>query len=301
MRGIYIVANDRVGENAIALLNSIRAFDPEVLVYLIPFNNDYIQVASALSDLHQVQVFPDLVFLEEFTQQMGKIFDRDFLRLPNKMRKLIAWFGPLDQFLYIDTDILVFQKIADVMNYLAEYDFLCCDYHHAGEGLKNVFSDIVPQQQILSSEQLQDVFNSGFWGSKKGAISLEQMDALLRECAAHREYFDFSQQTTDQPLLNYLVLKAMPKRLNLVRTMEHAPGSWAGSPHFQERDGILYDNVQPLWYLHWAGIAMQPNSPYRSIWEHYRYLQGQQFQFALPEPSLPQPIWRRALSRLIAQ
>ena len=37
-RGIYIVGNDRVVENAIALLNSIRSYDPEVLVFLIPFS-----------------------------------------------------------------------------------------------------------------------------------------------------------------------------------------------------------------------------------------------------------------------
>ena len=40
-RGIYIVANDRVIENAITLLNSIRYYDPEVTVYLIPFNENY--------------------------------------------------------------------------------------------------------------------------------------------------------------------------------------------------------------------------------------------------------------------
>jgi hypothetical protein len=299
MRGIYIVANDRVGENAIALLNSIRAFDAEVPVYLIPFNDEYAGIAQALAELHQVQVFPDLEFLEQFTHRIGKIFDRDFLRLPNKMRKLAAWFGPLDQFLYIDTDILVFQKIADVLNYLSEYDFLCCDYHHAGEGLKNIFAETVRQQGLFSQEQLQDVFNSGFWGSKKGVISEMQMYELLRECAAHREYFDFSQQTTDQPILNYLVLKAMPKRLNLVRTMAQAPGSWAGSKHFQEKDGILYDNGQPLWYLHWAGIAMQPNSPYRSLWQHYRSLKGEQFQFTIPDQPVQQkPLWQRALTKL---
>jgi hypothetical protein len=299
MRGIYIVANDRVSENAIALLSSIRAYDCDVPVYLIPFDNNYQQVAATLSELYQVQVFPDLEFLEQFTNKIGEIFDRDFLRLPNKMRKLIAWFGPLDEFLYIDTDILVFQKIADVMDYLADYDFLCCDYHHAGEGLKNVFSEYV-RQGLFNEAQLQDVFNSGFWGSKKGVISEAQMYELLQECAAHREYFDFSQQTTDQPIMNYLVLKAMPKRLNLVRTVEKAPGSWAGSRHFQEKDGILYDNDQPLWYLHWAGIAMQPGSPYRSVWEHYRYRNQAKPESIASPPSPSKPLWKRALAKLTA-
>jgi hypothetical protein len=272
MRGIYIVGNDRVRENAIALLNSIRYHDPTVPVYLIPFDDNYHQIAAALAQQHQVQLFPDLALLDAFTTRIGEIFDRNFLALPNKMRKLVAWFGPLNEFLYIDTDILVFQKIADVLDYLTDYDFLCCDYHHVGEGLRNIFSEKVKTQGIFSTSQLQDVFNSGFWGSKQGAINPSQMEQLLRECAAHRDYFDFSQNTTDQPILNYLVLKSMPRRLNLVRTVKQAPGSWAGSSHFQEKDWILYDHGQRLWYLHWAGIAMQPGNPYRSLWEYYRHL-----------------------------
>lgn len=91
-RGIYIVANDRVMDNAIALLNSIRFYDPEVPVYLIPFNENYHKVAEKLSTLHNVQLFPNLELIEQFTNRIGEIFDRDFLALPNKMRKLVAWF-----------------------------------------------------------------------------------------------------------------------------------------------------------------------------------------------------------------
>jgi lipopolysaccharide biosynthesis glycosyltransferase len=271
-RGIYIVANNKVKENAIALLNSIRLYDSETEIFLIPFNDDYEDLATILQERHQVQIFPDLEFLEQFTGTIANTFDRDFLALPNKMRKLIAWFGPLDEFLYIDTDIIVFEKIADTLNYLSESSFICCDYHYKGRNLKDIFSPLVKEQNIFSEQELQDVFNSGFWASKKEAISYAKMIELLQECAAHREYFDFSSQTTDQPILNYLVLKAIPKRLNLVKLSESEPGSWAGTKHFQEKDYILYDQQQPLRYLHWAGIAMKPGAPYQELWEHYRYL-----------------------------
>lgn len=271
-RGIYIVANDRVLDNAIALLNSIRLYDSEVPVFLIPFNEDYQNTLTTLQKLHNVQLFPNLEFLEQFTQKIGTIFDRNFLALPNKMRKLAVWFGPLDEFLYIDTDIIVFEKIADTLNKLAEVDFFCCDYHYAGEGLRNIFSPFVKEQGLFNDEQLQDVFNSGFWGSRKGAITEAQMEQGLRECAQHREYFDFTQGVTDQPILNYLVLKFMAKRGNLVKPPELAPGSWAGSKHFAEKDWILYDKGKRLKYLHWAGTPMRSGGPYRKLWEHYRYL-----------------------------
>jgi lipopolysaccharide biosynthesis glycosyltransferase len=278
-RGIYIVANDRVIDNAIALLNSIRYYDPEVTIYLIPFNDNYHKVAEQLATLHKVQIFPDLELIDKFTKRIGEIFDRDFLALPNKMRKLVAWFGPLDEFIYIDTDIVVFEKIADNLDKLSEVDFFCCDYHHANDKLRNIFSPFVKEQQIFSDAQLQDVFNSGFWASKKGIITEQQMDEALRECAVHREYFDFSEGVTDQPILNYLVLKLIAKRGNLVKIPGGGPGSWAGSQNFQQQDYALYDRGQRLKYLHWAGTRIKTGSPYWQLWEHYRYLHEGKFAF----------------------
>jgi hypothetical protein len=271
-RGIYIVANDRVIENAIALLNSIRYYDPEVTVYLIPFNENYQEIANQLATLHNVQIFPDLNLIEQWTNRIGEIFDKDFLALPNKMRKLVVWFGPLDEFIYIDTDIVVFEKIADNLDKLTEVDFFCCDYHHANDQLKNIFSPLVKEQEIFTDAQLEDVFNSGFWASRKGVITEAQMEAGLRECATHKEYFDFTQGVTDQPILNYLVLKLIAKRDNLVKIPTGGPGSWAGSKHFKQENYVLYDRGQKLKYIHWAGMRMQPKTPYWGLWKHYRYL-----------------------------
>ena len=270
MRGVYIVANDKVAENAIALLSSLRLRDPDIPVYLIPFNDDYHAVGQRLSELYSVKLFPDLDFLGDLTEQIGTIFPKDFLALPNKMRKLAAWFGPLDEFLYIDTDILFFTPVSDTLAYLDRADFIWCDYHYKG-GLEDVFSEVVPNQGIFSDRDLEDVFNSGLWGSKKSALSLERLYALLAECAAHREYFDFSNGTTDQPIMNYLVLKAIPSRLNIVKAQDNEPGSWGGTPHFKQRGDVLFDGDRPLRYLHWAGTPMEPGGPYRKIWERYRY------------------------------
>ncbi|MGB3536321.1 MAG: Npun_R2821/Npun_R2822 family protein [Microcoleaceae cyanobacterium] len=271
-RGIYIVANDRVMENAITLVNSIRQYNSDIPIILIPFNDEYYQVAEQLGNLHQVEIFPDLEFLDQFTQKIGNIFDRDFLKLPNKMRKLAAWFGPLDEFLYIDTDIVVFEDMAVNLDQLKTVDFFCCDFHYSGEKLRNIFAPYVLEHQIFTETELEDVFNSGFWGSKKGVITLDQMYETLKECAQHKEYFDFTEGVTDQPVLNYLVLKNMPKRNNLVKTPEGAPGNWGGSSHFKEIDHVLYDNNKRLKYIHWAGTPIKPGGSYWNIWEYYRYL-----------------------------
>jgi hypothetical protein len=296
-RGVYVVANDRVFDQAIALLSSLRLQDPDIPVVLIPFNQDYQQVWRVLQQNFNVQLFPDLEFLEQLTQDIAGIFPSDFLKLPNKMRKLAVWFGPLDEFVYIDTDILLFQSITKSLEYLRQADFFCCDFHHKGRGLSEVFSPVVKELQIFSDTQLQDVFNSGFWGGRKGAFSYEEMLTLLKECAAHREYFDFSTGTTDQPILNYLVLKGTQHRINITQANPDEPGSWAGSGHFVEKEGLLYDGDRPLRYLHWAGCPMRPGGPYWTIWESYRFrVVSEPLQNLLPPPS--RGVWQRIRQKI---
>lgn len=272
-RGIYIVANDRVYDQAIALLSSLRLHDPDIAVFMIPFDQNYEQVWSILKENFNVQLFPDLAFLEKLTQEIADIFPRDFLKLPNKMRKLAVWFGPLDEFVYVDTDILLFQSLQNSLDYLQEADFFACDFQQKGRGLAEVFTQTVVEQKLFTETQLQDVFNSGFWGGRKGAFSYDQMLEILQECAEHREYFDFSTGTTDQPILNFLVLRAIEQRLNITKVNPNEPGSWAGSSHFEEKKRLLYDGDRPLRYLHWAGTPMRPGGPYYELWHYYRFLQ----------------------------
>jgi hypothetical protein len=272
-RGFYITANDRVTDQAIALLNSIRLHDPETPVVLIPYDDQFHGVAATLQTRFGVTVYEDLQFIERLSVQLQQIFGDRFFARPNQFRKQACWFGPFDEFLYIDTDIVVFEKIIDILNYLIDHDFVCADYQHRG-GIQNVFTSKVLEDQVFTEADLEDIFNGGLWGSKKHLISEDDLYASFQECAAHPEYFDFSQKTSDQPIINYMILKRMPRRFNGVRRPGGAPGSWAGSPHFIVEDHRLVDPrlQQPLQYLHWAGIRIEPGCPYWEIWEHYRYL-----------------------------
>ncbi|HEY9700493.1 MAG TPA: Npun_R2821/Npun_R2822 family protein [Trichocoleus sp.] len=299
-RGIYIVANDRVQEQSIALLNSIRLYDSETPVVLIPYDENYTSVLAALRP-HNVKLFPDLSLIESLSNQLYEIFGEQFFDKPNKLRKQACWFGEFDEFLYIDTDIVVFEKIIDNLNYLADYDFICADYQHK-TGICNVFSPQVLTAGIFTETELQDVFNSGFWAAKKHLISESALRTYSAECAAHPEYFDFSGKVSDQPILNYMVLKQIPRRLNLTRRPEQAPGNWAGSSHFAVKGDRLIDPTvnQPLQFLHWAGIPIKPGCPYWETWKHYRYLGEPEPEFPLQPVSSQPNLWQKAIRKLRA-
>lgn len=272
-RGIYITANDKVIDHAIACLNSIRAHDPSIPIMLIPYNDDYHQVAEVLGRDYGVEVYPDLDFIRRLSENLHAIFGQGFFARPNQFRKQACWFGPFDRFLYIDTDVVVFSAIAKVLDHLDTYDFISYDYQHRG-GIRNVFAPAIIEQGVFTATELEDLFNCGFWGSKKGLVSEQDLYDTFAECAAHPNYFDFSEKTSDQPIINYLILKRMARRFNLVRQPGGGPGNWAGSPHFVHQGMALSDpNVnKPLDYLHWAGYRIQPGCPYWDIWAYYRYL-----------------------------
>ena len=297
-RGIYITANDKVTDHAIALINSIRVHDLETPIVLIPYDDNYHQVAEILKERHGVRVYEDLEFIDRLSNRLHEIFGGNFFARPNQFRKQACWFGEFDEFLYIDTDIVVFEKLIDNLSYFSEYDFLSCDYQHLG-GIKNVFTPKVIEDNLFAANELQDIFNGGFWASKKGLISEQDLYDTFSECAAHPEYFDFSQKTSDQPIINYMILKRIARRFNIIRRPDGAPGSWAGSSHFVlDGDRLIDPSVdQPLQYLHWAGIRIQPGCPYWQIWEHYRYLHEPK-PLETPQVVKKSGVWQQFMSKI---
>ena len=273
-RGIYITANDKVIEQAIALLKSIRCYDQDTPVVLIPYDDNYQVIAKKLNEDFGVTVYPDLEFIERLSIKLQSIFGEDFFARPNQFRKQACWFGEFDEFLYIDTDIVVFKKIVDDLNYFTDYDFICYDYQHKA-GIRNVFSQKIIDNKVFTEDELKGMFNGGFWASKKGLMSEEKIYQIFEECAANIDYFDFTYKTSDQPIINYMVLKNIERRFNLAHQPDKNPENWAGTGHFQQEGYQLIDpsNNQNLHYLHWAGIKIKPGCPYWDIWKHYRYLQ----------------------------
>ena len=271
--GIYIMANDRVIDNTIALLNSIRLYDRKTPIVMIPYDKNCRKISEMVTQNFDVHIYEDLEFLERLSKNLSDVFGRKFFARPNQFRKQACWFGLFDEFLYLDTDIIVFEKIIDSLRALSTYDFVCCDYQNK-RGINNIFTENVLPKGIFKKNELQKIFNAGFWGSKKNLISEKVLHDTFKECADNLQYFDFSTKVSDMPILNYLVLKKIHRKINLAQKPKKGPGSWAGMKHFQRKGNILIDPTvnKPLKYLHWAGIRIEPGCPYWDIWKYYRTL-----------------------------
>jgi len=267
-QGIYILANDDFIEDAIALLNSLRQHAPDYPVRLIPYDDRHQRVAQLLRDKFGVEKFEDQYLFDVFEKHARAILGRS----APMCRTLAMWFGPFDEFIYLDVDIVVFQNQRDVFDMLTEYDFVCCADGRT-LGIKHVFTERVLERNLFTEQEINYLFNTGMYASKKGVLGYAQLISLLEETATIPDIFLPYYQ--DQTILNYLVLRAIPKRADLRDFTPAIPDdAWAGLSNLKVRKDKaykVYNTELPARHLHWAGFKQIASRPHVGLWLMYRY------------------------------
>lgn len=259
-QGIYIVGNDNYYDETVACINSIRFQDDNTPIIVIPYDDNLTQLRKYCREW-DIGIFSDHNILKYISRLVRKYLPD--VQHPRRLLNLACWFGPFERFLYMDADIVAFNKLDYMFKYLTDYDFVHADNQHH-TGIKYVFSERMPCADKLAKK----VFNGGFWASRQDALSLLSMHAMLRDCGQHPEYFHRGDGISSQPYLNYMAVKLHWKVCNLNK--KGHPPSWAGNPAFVRRGHALYLGDQKLRYLHWAGKKVEEHYP--EIWQFYRQL-----------------------------
>ncbi len=272
-RGIYFLANDRFLDHALAFANSVRAFDPDTPLVMIPHREPTGRAARTLARLPGFALWEDRAGLRRLDRRLRLLFGREFFPRPENLRKLACWGGPFEEFLVVDADIVVFERVASLLDALREVDFLCYSDQHRS-GLAHVFTRRALERGWFPDGIAHEVFNGGFFGARRDVLPEARLAALLEEAAAQRDCLDRARGGSDQPILNWVVLRGIARRRNLYREGLE-PGMWAGAAHYRESaEGPqrLVDPAvgRPLRFLHWAGLRIGPGAPYWETWLHYR-------------------------------
>ena len=296
-QGIYILANDIVLDQLIALIHSIEEnVSQQMPICVVPYDDNTQQARKATQGYPQVRWFDDSAILEKWETFATRIWQAHPTALKawakrgvtgvNRMgmhRRFCCFDGPFEQFIYLDADILAMNSFDLIFESLEQHDFVTYDFQY--KDLSHVFDinasklTAVFDQQRLETE----IFCAGMFASKKGAFTDEMLSDLLRSLqAGDAEILYFN--GPDQAILNYMVLKSGIDAINLARTlpMPKRTGCCVTSPHFTEKDNVLFDKGEQLTYLHYIGIGSRffrqictgKNIlfPYRDLFLHYRYL-----------------------------
>lgn len=271
--GVYFLANDRVFDHVVAFLNSFREQNPAIDLCLIPFADDTARV-EALASRYGFGVWADA----EVLKRCDAISERFHGEVVGHYRKLAAWEGGYDRFLYIDCDTVVLRPVDFVFDYLDQYDFLS-SHSDIATIRKFVWRDSIYSTTALTREQIRYATNTGFLASHRDALDMDRVEARLDGALALAEHMELV--CCEQPLLNYLIVTSGLAYTSL-SSIALKTGNW-DIP--QERwAGMSVDPVpnslvpqSPTLLVHWAGEWEKSRRdgtpiPHRELWEHYRTL-----------------------------
>ncbi|MEH2196061.1 MAG: Npun_R2821/Npun_R2822 family protein [Nostoc sp.] len=296
--GIYILANDVVYDQLIALLNSIEAnAGRKIPICILPYNQRLDKVKAEIASRDNITLFEDsdsIAYWDNFATQIWKNYPRaqktwrewgfpELYELPMH-RKFCAVDGPFDRFIYFDADTLLMGPLDYVYEKLATSDWVVNDFQYKSD-LKFIFDSSPEQiQRVFNSENLRDkVFCAGWFATKKNifspAIRADLIDKLISGEADIMAFL-----APDQSLFNYMVLRSGISYYNFAfHDCEQGTGNHWSSP-FDVVDNILYDQGRRLTYLHYMSISSSNftqlcagedvNIPYRDVFLHYRYLKS---------------------------
>ncbi|MGA9378569.1 MAG: Npun_R2821/Npun_R2822 family protein [Phormidium sp.] len=298
MDGICTLANDKVYDQLIALLNSIEVIlGSEIPVCVYPYDDKTTRIAAEISRRPNVQLYDDQYSIHKWDKFVRAVWDshptacESWSKLSSERyhrvgthRRFCAFDGPFERFIYIDADTLIMGSMEPIFAQLNTDDFVVYDFQHTDpthvyELSSPKLTQVFPQERIKT-----EIFCSGFYASKKDLFSREQMDRLLSQLQAGEAEILYI-NAPDQTVLNYLVMRSGVSSTNLALSLPKSErtGCCVTSLHFQEKDHILYDsNNQRLTYIHYIGISSKYFSqlcagenidfPYRDLFLHYRYL-----------------------------
>ena len=265
MTGIYFIASDTTYDLVVACLNSIRVFEPLLPLCLIPYNSECSRISS-LSDIYKFTIWTDEDVLHR-CYAISRLFHANTV---GQYRKLAAWEGEFDEFVYIDIDTVLLSRLELGLRLLTSYDVVT--------GTSNLESirkyvwkgDI---EDLMPNLDTEYAANTGFILSKRGVLSLSEAEAKAKESLLIKDCMEL--ECTEQPFLNYLIVTSGCRysSLSQIRRVEKRRDLpveiWGGL--FDDDILHLSKGVQ---LVHWAGRWQDGTQLKSPTWRHFRYLRG---------------------------
>jgi len=269
-KGIYLLANDKVYDQIIALINSIEAnYNSYLPICIIPFNDNIDLLRRETERRKNVSLFEKKESIEKWENFIKKFHDI-YNNYPHQggaekrteilfmHRKYCAFDGDFEKFIYLDADTLVFQSLDHIFSKLEEYDFVVHDFQRVTATKREEVDNFFPAFKNVyeTKEELSYRFHcGGFWASKRGAIDEKDREYFLQELS-NGDIKIFKTWLSEQLVLNYMTLKKGLKLYNftLDESSDYNTGVCITSRHFENQNHVLYDRGKKLTYLHYMGI-----------------------------------------------
>lgn len=267
---VYILGSDGVISFLEALFVSIREHSPTIPVLIIPYNEE-LDETRVLCKRFGFSIHQDAAY--SALERIGSnVFGSS--PYPNHhrlFRRLAAFWGPYETFLYLDADICVLAPLEPLFDVFQASGscFASFDNDHDRVYLPG------PLRDRMINDHGSVGFNSGHFVSRRGILELTDFENLARDASLLEASF---QDKADQGFLNFVIDE---KRIDQVRFPDVMPTladkQWANQK-LEKRAGTWFlrgqssvGNEKRLVLIHYSGCG-RPSWGMPNRWIYYRYL-----------------------------
>lgn len=321
-KGVYILANDVVYDQVIALINSIEAnVSPELPIALIPYDERLDRFRQEVARRPNLSIFEEeepIRRWETFAREVWAAHplggQKKYARLARVrmryQRRYAAFDGPFEKFVVYDGDCLAMKPLEDLFDKLDHYDFVFDDWEHAkGDAVAALKLDAIAASGAFTAAQVRPKLHcASFFGSRRGLLDRAEMEELQGRLIRDREV-EWINGVSEAFLFCYMTLRGgggTYRLFNYTLSPEgrDRTGNCADADPFVSIDNVLYNQQgqKPIHRIHYmnfpssaftrlaAGEAV--DVPFRDVFLHYRYLREPDQR---PAALVPPPLQERAL------
>lgn len=305
VRGIYTVANDKMANQLIALLNSFQQnWSNHYPIIVIPYDDNCLKIQEIIkeySSFMPVEFLNDQEVLTACDKYFTILWDtcdqiKTAWKTKNKSfpfrlgmcRRFIGFlFGEFDQFLYVDADVYINRNLEDLFEFFNQYDAIAHDYQFTDP--THVFNMKSSKISQLVKGDLKDKIQcGGFLMAKKNLFSKEQWRETQKTIYLDQDVLH--PWGPDQTLYNYLLHRYNVNFVNLIRYWpeEKRTRDAQTFSKFEFKNGQLYDQGRLITYFHHIGVpadeinlvcaGKKPKYEFRyqDVFLYFRYLKEQE-------------------------
>jgi len=244
-RAVVVVANDAFIDFFIPFLESFREYNPDMRLIVVPFD-DSLHLVRLLAPIYDFEIYEgSFAEVDRLSDTLFGVNDR----LRRRMRKLAAFDMDLDEFFYMDTDILVSMDVGPVFGHTLDSQV---DLVFVADGGGWVYKQGSPR---LAGSEGSPLFATPLFVSSRRAGSVADISAsvvpLKETFLAMR-----AEPLFDQPLLNFyfdVAGKTARGARDLAIDLVYCDASFASTSDIELRDGKAIHGGRTVTLCHWSG------------------------------------------------
>jgi hypothetical protein len=244
-RGIYLVANRRSERSAANLVYSVRASGCTLPIALIPYDDDVptLPALRAETTLMPVESFP--AEAHAMVEELRKLYPRTSVGL---LRRFLAFYGPHEEFIYTDNDIVALGNWDAYFQHLEGADLVHADEEYRTGGKYN-YLDPAAIEREFGPDALESQLTAGHFAARRRT----DITAIFRRALVWIRGHPGIAREHDQAFFHLAMLLSPLRTVNLCRPPHDWRSTWAGD--YRNSLAVVQAAQGPgrLLHLHYSG------------------------------------------------